>query len=385
MNILFILSNKPYFEDIVNAADAAGHSICILPALPEQTEEAKALYLQDVVACVKEINADCIFTLDFDPFISLAAMVIGIKYKAWLVSPYDVNIYDSTIANECNELYVADSTLIGVLTGLGVKNAVHLPLAIPVIDDSKVTALSEQADITLFGEVFDRTILADNPQLPESPLLDSTKGYLEGCIACKYQLADTNFESDKLPDYIWKDITSNYSKPDSLEGLKHYMDANYFNPMVTWADRSLHFLAVLAQERYRKIRIFSANDDSLTERFKEKEITFSDRVDYHNDLPSYLRSSTISLLIPSRNRVGGISPVLWNAFSQKAFCITPMRKDLELIQDAGEITYRTEQEMQSKSAYYSAHEDERTQIAQKIFEDVTANHTYDARIKVLFK
>lgn len=378
MQILYIKSNSILSREIEQAFKLSGCTLIYQDA-PNENGMNSTDYLSKLLTMVKETDPAFVFSIDFSPFISLACGAMGIPYVAWLVKGYDADYYSSAICNEWNYIFAMDSALCQELRDAGVPNCFFLPLAATVYSEESSTEY--KADVSLIGSILERSDLPPNPLSPESALKDATKGYLEGCIACQHQFHGMPSMADNLPGYIWNDLVNAF--PPNLENTiltaQQFYDYNYFNPLITYADRDVHLNAYKNEARYQRIHLYSAQTT-----YSSENIVNYGWADYYRDIPQIARQSILNLVITHRNYKAGISPIAWAIMGAKGFMLTNHQADYGILSPASPIIYHNPREMLSKSAYYYHHEDERIAITEKLYQEVSKNHTYYTRIQEMF-
>ncbi|MBQ7933799.1 MAG: glycosyltransferase [Lachnospiraceae bacterium] len=307
---------------------------------------------------------------------------MGLPYVAWLVKGYDADYYSATIRNEWNYIFAMDSLLCQELRNAGVPNCFFLPLAAPSYGEDTCSGApnNEQCsvDVSMIGTILERSDLPVHPLSPENSLKDSTKGYLEGCIACQHQFHGMPSMSSSLPGYVWEDLVKVF--PPTLENTilsaYQFYDYNYFNHLITYADRDVHLNAYKNEKRYEKIHLYSAASS-----YSSDKIINGGWADYYNDIPQIAQQSIINLVITHRNYKAGIPPIAWAIMGAKGFLLSNYQADYQLLSPASPVLYRTPKEMLSKSAYYYHHEEERIAITEELYQEISRKHTYYNRIQ----
>lgn len=384
MHILYIQTDSILTRDIEHAFQLAGCSLVYQPAPPKDDSDS-ANYLSQLLAKIKDSNPIFIFSLDFYPFISLACGAMRLPYVAWLVKGYDTDYYSAAIRNEWNYIFAMDSLLCQELQNAGVQNCFFLPLAAPFYTEKTLSTArnNEQyrADVSMIGTILERNDLSMHPLSPENSLKDSTKGYLEGCIACQHQFHGMSSMSSNLPGYVWDDLVTAFppTLDNTLLSAQQFYDYNYFNPLITYADRDVHLNAYKNEKRYQEIHLYSAESSYSSEKIMNRGWA-----DYYQDIPQIARQSKINLVITHRNYRAGIPPIAWAIMGAKGFLLSNYQADYQLLSPISPVLYQTPKEMLSKSAYYYHHEDERIAITEELYQEISKNHTYFARIQEMF-
>lgn len=380
MQILYIQTDSIITRDVELAFQNAGCSLIYQPAPPENDNES-AGYLSRLLSNVKNSDPAFIFSLDFYPFLSLACGAMGLPYVAWLVKGYDADYYSSSIRNEWNYIFAMDSMLCQDLQNAGVSHCYYLPLAAPTYSEDVLSAINPQAqqsvDVSMIGSILERNDLSLHPLSLENALKDSTKGYLEGCIACQHQFHGMPSMSSNLPGYVWTDLLNGFPPvlDNSILSAQQFYDYNYFNPMITYADRDVHLNAYKNESRYQKIHLYSRPSS-----YSSENIINQGWADYYTDIPRIAQQSKINLVITHRNYRAGIPPVAWAIMAAKGFLLSNYQADYQSLFSTLPVLYQDSMDMLSKSAYYYHHEDERKDLTETLYQELIKNHTYSARI-----
>lgn len=381
MKIIYVKNNSILNQEIEKAfMDLNCNLIYHYAPLSEDINDSS--YLQSFLEMVKKHAPVFVFSPTFYPILSLACGVLKIPYIVWLTEGYNKNYYSTFIRNEWNCIFAADSAVYKDLRNLGVENIFFLPLGAPEFEESllNITDKGEyRADVSLIGNILAREDFIYNPISMSSPLKDATKGYLEGCIACQHQFHGMESICSNLPGYIWEDLSKAY--PPELENTllnaQKYYEYNFFNPMITYADREMRINCYTMEDRYQKINVYSKKSSCEFE-----GISFREPLDYYKELPLAAMQSVINLVITHRNQRAMISPTAWAIMAAGGFMLSNYQEDYSILETCPSI-FNTETEMLSLSAYYYHHEDERKDMASKIKQEVIEKHTYRHRVQEL--
>ena len=383
MNILMINSNSLIQEDVTEALSILRHTLHYVDAPPVQASEQDK-YLTAFVNQINLCNPKFIFSIGFHPFISFACELLTIPYIAWFTESYNSAYYSPAIRNKMTKIMVADSAFLTRLHELGADNVHFLPLAagLPRIERTLREGCNTEkysCDLSLWGNIYDRSELTDTPLSPTSEVRDSTRGYLEGCIACQYQGRMFAPMSSTLPPYVLDDLRAHFPIPDDigLENDLEYLDHNFFNPLITYSDRELHLARLASQKRFETVHLYSHTGGAVD------NICHRPQDEYRRKLPHIARNSIINLAITNRNYQAAIPENAWEIMASKGFLLSNAQADYRLFSDVSPIQFANDFEMMSKSAYYYHHEDERLAISDELYQQIYLKHTYVHRMQEL--
>lgn len=381
MNILIIKSSSFIQPDIEEAFSLLGHVLYPV-AVPPAEEKEQNSYLQTLITNIRACSPDFVFSLNFYPFVSYACELLGLRYIAWLADSYHPDYFSPAIRNGQTWLFASDSVLTEELRDLNAAHVSFLPLAAGL---PRINRLLKQnydhslfnCDVSLFGNILSRDELNPHPLSMDNALKDSTKGYLEGCIACQHQARLFPPLSDNLPAYVWEDLSENFpiNRENSLESAPHYFDQNYFNPIITYMDREIHFNSLSEQSRFETIYLYSRTNVT------SEKIIHRPLEEYKDKLPWIAQNSTINLVITHRNYKAAIPASAWEIMASRGFLLCNMQTDFQVFPSLNPILYQTDMELLSKAAYFFHHEAERKEITAELQKEVAERHTYEERLK----
>ena len=395
MNVLYIHTNEERDKEIFAAF--AGTDAVISEYTAPTPEEANESYAPGLLKAMEESGADVVFATAYFPIVSIACEAMKKKYIAYCQRPYNPSLYSCTLVNEANLVFVPDYTVYENFNREGFTNVLFMPLG--VAEEAIASDVTEEdsegeegVDLTITQNVASRDSLPLNLLTAASPLKDSTKGYLEGCIACRHQIRGLPSMYQYLPPYIKEDIGACIKMDlaaDSVENAASYFDNRSFNDLVTVADRDIHFGTLFKNDHFRKIRIYGnysgSVDKTSDEEDRKWDISSSPSLARGPEFASAVRKSKINLIIPHRNWLSGISGRTFDTFAAGGFVMSPVMGDIVgLFEPMKEVLYVDEFNMASRSVYYKNHPTERIEIVNSVLSELRKNHTYLHRIEGMF-
>jgi spore maturation protein CgeB len=212
-----------------------------------------------------------------------------------------------------------------------------------------------------------------------SPLKDATKGYLDGCLACQYQLSGLPSMAGNLPSYVNDDLIRHFPPQisgDSIENPAHYYDYNYFNPMITYSQRDIHFHNTAVCAEFKNVNLYNGYSDYTTDIAAVHE-----RADYLTQVPLIARKSKINLVITNRNWKSAIPQISWDIMASGGFLISNIQMDyFELFHNTIPVMYENEIDLRDKCKKFIKQDDDREKIANELAQEVRSCHNYEKRI-----
>lgn len=376
MRVLYI------HTDIVSDADVRDTLLEMVGEISEYENPEKNQ--EDFVRVLEERKIDMVLSLIYMPVVSVLCEAMHIKYVAWICKAYDPNIYSCTMVNSCNYIFLADGRLYDKFMTEGFQNVYYLPLGVNSKRIQKKlsernTQEDESVDLIMAESIFDRSELPANRLLTESYLRDSTRGYIEGCIACQYQIRGIPAMTQNFPAYIWEDLYTNLPmsiSSDSVESKENAYNGHVFNELVTQADRDIHFGALAGNDHFKNSELYTESQTYKASHTKIYRVR-----NFYKEFPVLAARGKIHLMITDRNWGSGISQTAWDIMAAGGFVVSDYLEDYQRIFQTIPAIYFDERSMLSKAIYYLHHEEERRDLAKTIQKEIEENHTYVQRLQ----
>ena len=386
MNILYIHTTEERDAEIFKAFENTDATLFEYesPAPGEKDET----YVTGLLKAMEENSIDICFSLMYFPIVSVANQAMKKTYIAYCQRPYNPSLYSCTLVNECNVVFVPDYTVYEKFVGEGFNNVFFMPIGVDAsVIPEKVTEEDSEGDdgidLTITEEIGSRADVEINLLSSASPLKDATKGYLEGCIACRHQIRGLPSMYQYLPPYIKEEIlkmTPPVLVGDSVETPATYFDNRSFNHLVTIADRDIHFSTLIKNDHFEKVRVYAdgyENDLEKVETFG----TLARGAEFNEAV----RRSKINLIIPHRNWQSGVSGRTWDTLAAGGYVMEPFMADLTgLFETPLEYLFTDEFSMVSKSINRLHHPEERVETVNSLLQEIRDKHTYMHRIATIF-
>ena len=382
MKILYIHTDVVSNEDIRNT---------ILEMEEESVEYRlpEGNYSEELLQLLEKHGTELVISLRYIPMVSIVCNAMRVKYAAWICSPYDPDIYSCTVINPCNYLFIADGKLYEEFAKEGFEQIHFLPLG---VNENRIRKVLQQrneeddetVDLVMMQDIFPRTEMPEYQKMSECELKDATRGYLEGCIACQHQLSGLPPMTSIFPPYIREDLDVHLpvrKNVDSVETLAHALDAQYFNPFITCADRDIHLNALANNSYFKKIELYTKSREYKTEKVK-----CCPAADYGNELPQIARRAKINLVITERNWKSAIPQSSWDIMAAGGFLLSNVQEDyFTVFSKRCPVLYLEERELLSRGIYYLNHVEERRKIAEELQAEVLDQHRQRKRIQELLE
>ncbi len=344
-------------------------------------------YVKSLLTVMEEKGTEVCFSLKYFPLVSIACSAMHRRYIVYSQKPYDPALFNFTVTNDCNIIFIPDFTVSENFAGTVAKNIFFMPIGVEadrISDHVSEADSSEGYDLSITETIGLRDKLPFVPMSGKSPLKDSTKGYLEGCIACRHQIRGLPSMFHYLPSYIKEEMLKETPPAiggDSSETADSYYDNAVFDDIVTIADRDVHFGAITGNEHFKKILRFSL--ESVNE---DEKLVFKGPAIRNEDFFKEVKNSKVNLLIPHRNWISGISGRTMDIMAAGGFVVEPFMGDLAgLFEETQNCLFSDEMSMMSKSIYYLNHPSERVDIVNSVLDKIREEHTYECRFRAMFE
>jgi len=297
-----------------------------------------------------------------------------------------MELFSKSIQNPCNRVFVFDKAQYQTLAKYNPDGIFHLPLATNVARwdevNSAITAediTKYSSDISFIGSLYEEK----NPFLAIHNLSPHSKGYIEGLIHAQSNVYGYNFIEaslcnsvvtelkEKLPTLFLKEENS-VANTDSYVAAHQIigMHAAYLERINTLKMLGQHFdIALYTQSSAKDLK----DCPSIHLKGTAKTLT---------EMPKIFRLSKINLNMTIKPIQTGLSLRVWDILGAGGFLMCNYQEELMEHFTPGEDLeiYSSPEELLEKCRYYLAHDDIRTQIAQKGYEKVKKYHTYHSRV-----
>lgn len=366
MKVLYLSGKAEYETELKKSFERLQIQVTVY-SLPKNT--GKEVFAMEIATWMEKEKPDFIFSLDYLPVISMVCETMKVKYVSWIVSNYEPGIYSCTLLNECNYIFFSDYFMYQQFCSEDFRNIFFMPLGAfqSCIDAKREDSIEYEYDLAMLQNIIKREDMKLMPLSMDSQLKDSTKGYLEGCIACQYQIRGLPSVTEKLPGYVREDLETHFPasiENDSVETPEHYYDYKYFNPLITYSERDIFFHEFQENEYFKKcIQQCNLN----TEEFVR-----------------LVQRSKVNLVITHRNQRSGIPQAAWNIMGAGGFLLSNLQGDyLHIFSSNPPVCYRSEIDMLSKGIYYLNHETERMKKQKEISDLVREEHGIQKRLQAI--
>lgn len=387
MHILFYRYGSICEPDVIDAFQELGHTV------EEICEEItnKTLTPQESIRIVnahlQTHPADCIFSINFFPFLAEVCNIYHIRYLSWIVDSPVMELYSTSITQPWNRIFLFDYALYQEFVQLNPNCIFHLPLAANIKSKHAAIASATSTDkqrftceISFVGSLYTEKCPYDKLQ-GASPFLT---GYLDGIMNAQMQVYGYYFIEELLKDSMVEEFKAH------MPGFFQYPAKSYLTDKVTMSQLYIGN-KITALERLATMRVLSENfnttiftgsDTSTLPKLINKGLAKS-----LTEMPIIFNNSKINLNTTSKPIRSGLPQRIWDIMGSGGFVLSNYQSEIPELFKIGEHldVYGSLEELKEKCEFYLTHENERHEIAMTGFEEVKQNHTFVIRLEQLIK
>lgn len=367
-------------EDVADAFRNLGHRVTFY-------EEPEALRKHNSTNELEETIAeyDLVFSLNYFSRVSNACAKRNRKYAAWTVDCPMLTMFNRSVFNECNYLFLFDKFDYYQFRQMGVKQVYYLPLAVNTKRVTKLLEKSTEEDLRRFDSSisFVGGLYHKNSYDKIAHLLpDYLKGYFDACMEAQL-------------DIFGENVFDRMLTADIMEQLSELID--FQQEEEAFSDIKLIFTnTYLGFKMAQKERITCLNRlaakhpvDLYTDREDDRLIRVNMRgsVNYLEDMPKVFHRSKINMNFTIRNIRTGLPLRIWDILGAGGFLLTNYQIELGDFFENGKdlVYYESIDDMLRKADYYLNHEEERLAIAESGYEKVKKYHSYEQRVEKILE
>lgn len=385
MKIIFCKWGSICEEGISNAFDRLGIEVIIMDrkftSVDYDTEYASEL--GGLIKANPDVN--CVFTINFQPIIARCCRIFKLPYLSWTVDCPSFQLYSETVAYPTNRIFLLDRMQTQKFQPLNPDCIFHMPLGcdVPTWDSIRVTPEEHKmydCDVSFVGSLYSEKTKYN---VIEKDLPDRMRGFVDGLINAQLNVYGYNFIEDSLTDE-WAKEFKKYADwaplgSDYVEDVKGIVADTYIGYKCTEQERIKTFQAI--SEHYN-MDLWTLSDTSML-----PKVNVRGGADSNNMMPQIIKCSKINLNLTNRPIKTGLPLRIFDLMGAGGFVISNYQAEIPELFVPGEdiVLYDSIPDLLDKIGYYLEHEEERLQIARNGYEKVKKYHSYDVRLKEMFR
>lgn len=360
-----------------------------------------ATRLRVMAELILENCPEFVFSINYFPYISEVCEKLNVKYVALSVDCPVIEIYDKSVRNKCNRLFLFDYHQYESIKDENPENIYYLPLGTNVsrwdevlgeinsVDD--LANAQYQYDVSLVGSLY-----TEKSPLRKMNPDEFGSGYLEGLIKSQMlfpglDLMDEVFKKPapntlRLVDEMKKCAPSFFDKFALEDGLvdseKYIIVQNAIGFEISARERIslLQNLGELGIDTH----VFTRSD---TQELQSERLQIHGGVSTHEEMPRVFRTSKINLNPTMRGIQTGLPQRIWDIMGCGGVCLSNYQAEIPEYFEIGEdiLCYENEHDAVEIARYYLEHEDERLRVAYNGYTKVKAMHDVKVRVARMLK
>ncbi len=331
-----------------------------------------------------------VFTINFFPYISIVCEALKIQYVSVSVTCPMLEIYNTTIRNSCNKVFLFDKEQYLSIRDENPGGIFYLPLgsAMQRLSFVAESLADYKFDISFIGSLYNEKDPFTSLKLPDEVLSRFE-------VLMNRQLENKIYSQDYLEKEITdedvrqiKEASSDFYPSDlSVRNLDRFVAINkYLSPHMTYLERC-SILDKIGESFPHKLHLFTGSDTSGISSVKEGYISVHGPVNSITEMPLVFRDSKINLNTTTRSMKSGLAQRIWDVLGCGGFLLTNYQPELEDYFEIGNDleVYENYNELFEKIDYYLKNEDKRLEIATSGYLTVKANHSTLNRVIDIIK
>ena len=375
MKIFYYFWNENSKDDCVESMERLGHTVTVWEH-PVKNYAEDPEFSSSINAELDKCSYDCIFSFNYFPLLSEAALKYGIPYYSWVYDSPHHTLESVTLGNECNHVYIFDYALAELYRSKGFDTVDYMPLGVNIVRLDNLISSSRCGkdkyghDITFIGSLYnDGYNFYD--QIGYLP--DYLKGYMDAIIKAQESIYGMDLASQMLtPDIC--DKIGQYVKADLGKGFNSVRN-EIFRDMLrkkTTINERRNLLSELGN--HFSVDLYSGSAPS-----PDMKVKHMGTVDYYSEMPVVFASSKINLNITLRSILTGIPLRVVDILGAGGFCLTNYQAELaEYFENEKELVwFESREDMIDKADFYLKNDDLREKIALTGHEAASRLFSYD--------
>lgn len=381
MDLLFYRYGSICEPDVIDSFKNLGFTV---------DEDTREIYNKKLLPseCIKGLSDllqakrySFVFSINFFPSVSDVCNILGIPYLCLIVDSPVLELFSTSLANECNKVFIFDRKLYEEFYNINPTGIFHIPLATNVRGNYGTCQNADEkikskfaSDISFIGSLYTEKCAYNKTEL--SP---KYKGYVDGLIEAQLKVYGYNFIeeciTDELVDAFIKARPELAGFPESMNVNVRAVIAQHFISVKTAEQERIRFLKALSNKF--NVDIYTGSDTSMMPKIHNRGFAKT-----LTEMPIIFNQSKINLNLTAKSIRSGLSLRVFDVLGCEGFLITNYQEELPEHFVIGEDieAYDSLDSLLAKCEYYLSHENDRREIAHNGFEKIKKYHTYDTRL-----
>lgn len=395
MKIIFCQWGSICETGIRNAMKRLGYQIIDMNRLFESVDYDTG-YLQALADLLQQHpDADCVFTVNFQPIIARGCKVFKKPYISWTVDCPSFQLYSDAVKLPTNRIFVLDRMQWEKFAPVNPDCIFHLPMGSDVTTWDTIQVSSEEhkrydCDVSFVGSLYSEKTRYNQI---EKDLPERMRGYVDGLIEAQLNVYGYNFIEDSITEE-WATQFKKYADwtplgSDYTEDVKGIVADTYIGYKCTEQERIRTFQAIgnhfadknnqlSAGTKPYRFDLWTLSDTSAL-----PTVNCRGGADSSNMMPQIIKCSKINLNLTNRPIKTGLPLRIFDLMGCGGFVLSNYQAEIPELFVPGEdiVLYDSIPDMLQKIDYYLEHDEERKTIAKNGYKKVKKFHSYDTRMK----
>lgn len=320
-------------------------------------------------------DADVVFSVNYFGNISNACEEVNVPYVCWTCDSPLISMYNKSVYNKCNFLFIFDMVQFYYFKGLGLENVFYLPLGCEDRKEDDLKGDEFASEISFVGSMYEKNSYDDIID-KLSPYL---RGYFDAAMNAQADIFGENiFDRLLTPDILARliDVIDFKQDKDSISDISMVFNTTFLGFKMAQKER-IGCLSALGQNH--EVKLYTDTDIFIN------GVKNMGSVDYHSDMAKVFYQSKVNLNLTIRNIRSGIPLRAWDVLGSKGFLLTNFQAEyLQYFDNERELVwFDSIADMCKKADYYLEHEEKRQEIAICGYENAIKNHSYEKRVKYM--
>ncbi len=385
MKLLIYRWNAWNQKDIEESLCAHGHDLTFLSVSPENPEEDFD-FVEKTIAEAKQYTAQALFSINYFPVLAEAGHLLEIPYICWNCDGSLLAMYHESVFYDTNYIFTFDGACKKYFQERGVSHIWHMPLGVNTRRLKKLpVSKTNSYDISFVGSLYENNsfdTIAD--KLPSY-----LAGYFDAALLAQQSVSGGNLLEPMLTPKICQqleEITDYHRSERSFADIKQLFSST----VLGFKSANLQRCQILnSLSKSGKVWSTSALVHLFTTDKAEglPFVKIHPPVDYFQEMPHIFQQSKINLNSTIPTIQTGIPLRVWDILGCGGFLLTDYREELlEYFEPEKHLSiYEDTEELLVKAEFYLEHEELRKEAANNSREIVLKNHTWDIRLKQIFR
>lgn len=376
--ILYVETNEIRLLDIPRTLDELGCDI-YKASLGIKAQEYEDASYRKILAAIDKFHIHCVISYDFIQVIAQACFEADVPYIAWVYDCPQKELYTHYALYPGNYIFAFDKKQVQDLKKIGIKNALHMPLA---VHESKINLLWDarvndkqkkyKNEISFVGQLYkieNESVIFE--LMPES-ISKQLQQNIDACFM-KWEKGGLfhGQMSDACAEYFGELEGHRVKKDCPYMSEKFYYEAAFLSRVIANRER-IHILNELS-EKY-DVKFYTKDKDTSQLCANVKIMPGMG----YDELFGVYAQSKININVTLHCIETGACQRVFDVLAAGGFLLTNYQEELEELFVPGEelVFYHNEQELVELAEYYMTHDEERERIARNGQRKVLERYVY---------